>query len=70
MVNRYSEATRCNGQLEFTLNASHGALSAMKAEATVVRAQLAESGARVAGKIFNISTFFNAPILADILMTF
>ena len=53
-VDRYSEATWHNGQLEFALNASQVALSAAEAKANVVWAQLAESDARVAGKIFNI----------------
>ena len=37
-VNCYSEATRCNGQLELALNASQDALSTAEAEANVVRA--------------------------------
>ena len=63
MVDRYSEATRHNGQLEFALNASQAALSAMKVEANVVQAQLAKSDARVAGKIFNILISFDVFIL-------
>ena len=51
-VNRYSEATRVNGQLEFALNASQATLAASEGEANVVRAQLVESNARVVGKIF------------------
>ena len=54
VVDRYSEATRRNGQLEFALNAFQATLSIMEAEANMVWAQLAESDARVAGKIFNI----------------
>ena len=62
-VDRYSEATWRNGQLEFTLNTSQSALSATKAEANMARAQLMESDARVADKIFNILVSFDAPIL-------
>ena len=57
-VDRYSEATRCNGQLEFAVNASQAA-----SQANVAQAQLAESDARVTGKIFNMLISFDAPIL-------
>ena len=62
-IDSYSEATRQNGQLEFALNAFQATLSIMEAEANMVRAQLAESDARVACKIFNISGSFDASIL-------
>ena len=61
-VNHYSETTWHNAQLEFALNASQVALSAMEAEANMVLAQLAESDARVVGKIFNIQFSFDASI--------
>ena len=49
--NRYSEATRENGQLEIHLGASQAALHAAKEEASAVRAWLAESDAMVTGKM-------------------
>ena len=63
VVDRYSEAPWQKGQLEFALNASQATLSTMEAEVNVAWAQLAESDARVAGKIFNILISFYAPIL-------
>ena len=63
MVDHYSEATQHNGQLEFAQSASQITLSTTEAEANVAWAQLAESDARVAGKIFNILISFYAPIL-------
>jgi hypothetical protein len=51
-VDHYFEATQRNRQLEFALNASQSALSAVEAEANVVRAPLVESDAKVVGKIF------------------
>jgi len=48
---RYSKATRENGQLEIHLGVSQGALHAAEEEANVVRARLAESDAMVASKM-------------------
>jgi hypothetical protein len=61
-IDRYSKATRQNGQLEFALNASQATLSAAEGEANMVWAQLAESDARVAGKTFKAPAFFIASI--------
>jgi len=49
--NRYSEATRENGQLEIRFGASQAALHAAEEEASAVRARLAESDAVVIGKM-------------------
>ena len=62
-IDRYSEATRLNGQLEFALNASQAALSVLEVEVNVVRAQLAESDTKVTGKIINVPVSFDASIL-------
>jgi hypothetical protein len=62
-VDRNSEATRPNRQLEFALNASQATLFAMEVEANVVWVQLVESDARVIDKIFNILVSFYAFIL-------
>ena len=48
--NRYSEATRENGQLEIRLGASQAALHAAEEEASAARARLVESDAAVTGK--------------------
>ena len=48
---RYSEATRENGQLEIHLGASQAALLATEEEASAAQARLAESNAMVAGKM-------------------
>ena len=48
---RYSEATRENGQLEIHLKVSQAALHAAEEEASAVRAWLAESNTTVAGKM-------------------
>ena len=48
---RYSEATRENGQLEICLGASQATLLAAEEEASVARAWLAKSDAMVAGKM-------------------
>lgn len=52
-MDRYSEATRENWRLELALSASQAALAAVEGEIGAVRAKLAESDARIAGKIFN-----------------
>ena len=49
--NRYSKATRENGQLEIHLGASQAALHAAEEEASAIRARLAESDAVVTGKM-------------------
>ena len=59
---RYSEATRENGQLEIRLEVSQAALHTAEEEASAARARLAESDAMVAGKM-NSS---NASILISI----
>ena len=48
---RYSEATRENGQLEICLEASQATLLATEEETNTTRARLAESDAMVAGKM-------------------
>ena len=48
---RYSEATRENGQLEIHLEASQAALLAAEEETNTARAQLDESNAMVEGKM-------------------
>ena len=61
---RYSEATRENGQLEICLRASQATLLAAEEEASAAWASLAESDAMVAGKmnskkpLISISTIF------------
>ena len=54
---RYSEATRENGQLEIRLGVSQAALHAAKEEASAAQARLVESDAMVAGKIDSKNTF-------------
>jgi TRAP-type uncharacterized transport system substrate-binding protein len=63
MIDHYSKVTHQNGQLEFALNASQAALSAIEGEANVAGAQLAESDARVVGKILEVFAFFIASTL-------
>ena len=58
---RYSEAIRNNGQLEIRLGVFQVALNAAEEEASVVRAQLAESDITVAGKMSSL----NASILVS-----
>ena len=53
----YSEATCESGRLEIALSASQASLAAMKGETNDVRAQLAVSDARVAGKFFKITLY-------------
>ena len=61
---RYSEATRENGQLKIHLGASQSTLLTAEEEASATRARLAESDAMVAGKmnskktLISISTVF------------
>ena len=55
--NRYSEATRENGQLEIHFGVSQATLHVAEVEANVVRAWLAESDAMVAGKMNHMKAF-------------
>ena len=55
--NRYSEATRENGQLEICLGVSQAALHAAEEEANAVRAWLAESDAMVVGKMNSMNAY-------------
>jgi len=57
-IDRYSEATRESGHLEFAPNASQAALATAKGEANAVHAQLVESDGRVAGKILQETWYF------------
>jgi hypothetical protein len=66
-IDRYSEATRQNGQLEFALNASQAALSAIEVEANVVRVQQSESNTRVTSEIFNVPVSFDGSVFTDLL---
>ena len=52
---RYSKAIQKNGQLEIHLGVFQVALNVAKEEASVVRAQLAESDITVAGKISSMN---------------
>ena len=54
---RYSEATRENGQLEIRLRVSQASLHAIEEEASAARARLAESNAMVAGKMDSKNIF-------------
>ena len=56
---RYSEATRENGQLEILLGASQAALLAAEEEAGAARAWLAKSDAMVAGKMNSKKTLIS-----------
>ena len=55
--NRYSEATRENGQLEICLGVSQAALHATEEEAYAVWAWLSESDAMVAGKMNSMNAY-------------
>jgi len=57
--NRYSEATRENGQLEIRLGVSQATLHVAEEEASAIQAWLAKSDAAVAGKMSSM----NASIL-------
>jgi hypothetical protein len=50
----YSEVTHVSGRLEIALSASLATLATTEGETNAVRAQLAASDAKVAGKFFKI----------------
>ena len=63
---RYSEATRENGQLEIRLGASQATLLGAEEEASAAQSRLAESDAMVAGKMNskkNLILIFNVFVL-------
>lgn len=51
MADRHSEVVHETSHLELALNASQATLASAEREGNVARAQLEESGTRVAGKI-------------------
>jgi hypothetical protein len=68
-MDRYSEVTRESGHLEIALSASQAVLAIAEGETNVVRAQLAASDARVAGKFFKITVYLITLFSWSSLMT-
>lgn len=70
--NRYSEATRENGQLEIRLEASQAALHVAEEEASAIRARLAKSDTVVIGKMIfrNVSISISYCLHLDSFLLF
>jgi hypothetical protein len=68
-TDRYSKVNRESGRLEIALSASQVALAIVEGETSAVRAQLATSDARVAGKFFKITVYLITLFSWSSLMT-